>query len=40
MTHRAARQGRNPSTGATIQIAASNAPKFSAAKALKDAVNK
>ncbi len=40
VTHRAARQGRNPSTGATIQIAASNAPKFSAAKALKDAVNK
>lgn len=40
VTHRTARQGRNPSTGATIQIAASKAPKFSPAKALKDAVNK
>lgn len=36
---RAARQGRNPATGETIQIAASNAPKFSAASALKQAVN-
>ena len=36
---RAARQGRNPSTGTTIQIAASKAPKFKAGKALKDAVN-
>ena len=36
---RAARQGRNPSTGATIQIAASKQPKFKAGKALKDAVN-
>ncbi len=37
--HRAARQGRNPQTGATIQIKASNAPAFKAGKALKDAVN-
>ncbi len=36
---RAARQGRNPQTGATIQIAASKQPKFKAGKALKDAVN-
>ena len=36
---RAARQGVNPATGERIQIAASNAPKFTAAKALKDAVN-
>lgn len=36
---RAARQGVNPATGEKIQIAASNAPKFTAAKALKDAVN-
>ena len=36
---RAARQGRNPSTGATIQIAASKQPKFKAGKALKEAVN-
>ena len=37
---RAARQGRNPRTGETIQIAASNTPGFKAGKALKDAVNK
>ena len=37
--HRAARTGRNPQTGATIQIAASNVPGFKAGKALKDAVN-
>jgi DNA-binding protein HU-beta len=35
---RSARQGKNPSTGETIQIAASTAPKFSAASALKAAV--
>jgi DNA-binding protein HU-beta len=39
VTHRAARTGRNPSTGATIQIAASKAPKFSAASALKKRLN-
>ena len=37
---RAARQGRNPRTGETIQIAASNTPGFKAGKALKDALNK
>jgi DNA-binding protein HU-beta len=37
--HRAARTGRNPQTGAEIQIAASNVPSFKAGKALKDAVN-
>jgi DNA-binding protein HU-beta len=36
---REARKGRNPKTGATIDIAASNAPAFKAGKALKDAVN-
>ena len=36
---RAARQGRNPRTGETIQIAASKVPGFKAGKALKDAVN-
>lgn len=36
---RAARQGRNPQTGETIQIKASKAPAFKAGKALKDAVN-
>jgi DNA-binding protein HU-beta len=36
---RAARQGRNPQTGAAIQIKASNIPSFKAGKALKDAVN-
>ena len=37
---RAAREGRNPQTGATIKIKASKSPKFKAGKALKDAVNK
>ena len=36
---RAARQGRNPQTGATINIDASKNPGFKAGKALKDAVN-
>jgi DNA-binding protein HU-beta len=36
---RAAREGRNPRTGETLQIAASKQPKFKAGKALKDAVN-
>lgn len=35
----AAREGRNPSTGATIQIAASNKLTFTPAKALKDKLN-
>jgi len=35
---RAARTARNPRTGATIEVAAANAPKFKAGKALKDAV--
>jgi DNA-binding protein HU-beta len=39
VSHRAARQGRNPSTGETIQIAASKAAKFSAASALKKRLN-
>lgn len=39
VAERAARQGVNPATGEKIQIAASKAAKFSAAKALKDAVN-
>ncbi len=34
-----ARTGRNPATGAAIEIAASKKVTFSAAKALKDAVN-
>ncbi|THB75282.1 MAG: HU family DNA-binding protein [Gammaproteobacteria bacterium] len=36
---RAARTGRNPRTGDTIEIAASKVPSFKAGKALKDAVN-
>jgi DNA-binding protein HU-beta len=36
---RAARQGRNPRTGETINIKASKNPAFKAGKALKDAVN-
>ena len=39
VSQRAARSGRNPRTGETIQIAASNVPRFKAGKALKDAVN-
>ncbi len=35
---RAAREGRNPQTGATIKIPARNAVGFSAAKPLKEAV--
>jgi len=39
VSKRAAREGRNPATGETIQIAASNAAKFSAASALKKSLN-
>ena len=39
VTHRAARTGRNPQTGAEIQIPAKRAPTFTPAKALKDACN-
>lgn len=35
VTHRAARAGRNPSTGATIQIAAKNVLKFKASKSVE-----
>jgi DNA-binding protein HU-beta len=38
VSRRNARIGRNPQTGAEIQIPARNAVKFSAGKALKDAV--
>lgn len=37
---RAAREGRNPQTGATMKIAASKAPSFKAGKAFKDLLNK
>ena len=36
---RAARTGRDPRTGNTIEIKASRVPSFKAGKALKDAVN-
>jgi DNA-binding protein HU-beta len=36
---RPARQGRNPQTGETIEIAASKAVRFHAGKAVKDALN-
>ncbi len=36
---REARMGRNPQTGAEIQIAAAKVPAFKAGKALKDALN-
>jgi len=39
VSERSAREGRNPATGETIQIAASKAAKFSAASALKKLLN-
>lgn len=39
VSERAERTGRNPQTGASIQIAASRVPKFSAGATLKSAVN-
>lgn len=36
VSHRDARDGRNPITGETIHIAAKDVPKFKAAKAFKD----
>lgn len=38
VVERAARIGRNPKTGETIEIKASKAPKFKAGKSLKDVV--
>ncbi len=39
VSDRAARSGRNPRTGETIQIAAAKVVKFKAGKALRDAVD-
>jgi len=39
VTHREARDGRNPLSGEKIKIPASNVPKFTASKTLKDALN-
>ena len=39
VARRKATTGRNPRTGESIQIKASNQPKFKAGKALKEAVN-
>ena len=39
VTRRAARNGRNPQTGATIKIAAKNVVKFKAGSELKNSVN-
>ena len=36
---RAARTGRNPRTGKTLEIKAAKSPKFRAGKCLKDSVN-
>ncbi|MDD5296848.1 MAG: HU family DNA-binding protein [Rhodocyclaceae bacterium] len=38
VSERAARTGRNPKTGAPLEIPASRVPKFQAGKSLKDAV--
>lgn len=40
VTKRKARKGRNPRTGEVINIAAAKTPKFTAGKALKDALKK
>jgi DNA-binding protein HU-beta len=39
VSHREASKGRNPSTGAEVDIPARNVPKFAAGKGLKDACN-
>ena len=39
VSKRKAKTGRNPNTGEAIKIKARNVPKFTAGKALKDAVN-
>ena len=39
VSDRGAREGRNPATGETIQIAATRVPKFTAGTALKKALN-
>lgn len=39
VSKRAAREGRNPQTGETMEIKASKTPKFKAGKALKDMMN-
>ena len=39
MSSRAARKGRNPQTGETLEIKASKKPRFKPGKALKDALN-
>jgi len=39
VSKRAARNGRNPQTGATIKIAAKNVVKFKAGSELKNSVN-
>ena len=40
VTKRKARKGRNPRTGEVINIPAAKTPKFTAGKALKDALKK
>lgn len=39
VSHRAARTGRNPQTGETINIAAANVPVFKAGKHFKEEMN-
>lgn len=39
VNERAAREGRNPATGETMQIKASKSPSFSAGNSLKEVVN-
>ena len=39
VSKRAAREGRNPKTGAVVKIAACKVPAFKAGAAVKDAIN-
>ena len=39
VSHRKAKMGRNPQTGAPVQIKAANVPKFKAGKGLKESLN-
>jgi DNA-binding protein HU-beta len=40
VSKRAARTGRNPSTGQEIKIPAANVPKFQPSKTLRDSINR
>ncbi len=39
VSHRAAKMGRNPQTGAPVEIKAANVARFKVGKGLKDSIN-